>query len=246
MRTKAFHAFEQKLIYFEDDLELIDVLRTSVINGDLTERKSKNVLKNVDPEIHKHIARRKNSDGSRKLIVNHLRATVYASYVKDLYEELTHYLKIILEKSALNGFDTGRIIGEHSFKIDARHVLEMGSWENVAHLITESVFRNIEAEKSTLKLIDKIAKKLALNVNIELIEAVLPYLESRHFLVHTDGKVDDEFKRKYPHIKTTVKGYLQLNNNFLYNLRDTVKELVNEFDKEVIRSNLLKNCDTQP
>jgi len=245
VRTKAFHAFEQKLIYFEDDIELIDVLRTSIINGDLTDN-SKHVLKNIDETIHKHIKRRKNSDGSRKLLANHLRATLYSSYVKDVYEELTQYLRTILVQSAENGFDAGRIIGEHSFKVDAKSILEMGNWDNVANLITNSVFRNLESEKSTLKLIDKISKKLALNIDVNLIEAAIPYLESRHFLVHTDGIVDAEFKRKHPGIKTNQKGCIQLNSQFIYKLRDSVKALVSAFDKKIISTNLLKECETQP
>ena len=149
-------------------------------------------------------------------------------------------------KSAENGFDAGRIIGEHSFKVDAKSILEMGSWDNVAHLITNSLFRNLESEKSTLKLIDKISKKLALNIDENLIDAAIPYLESRHFLVHTGGVVDAEFKRKHPEIKTNKKGCIQLNSQFICKLRDSVKALVSSFDEKVISTNLLNECETQP
>jgi hypothetical protein len=245
LRTKAFHAFEQKLIYFEDDIELIDVIRTSVINGDLTEKESHNVLKNIDPTLHAHISRRKNSDGSRKLIVNHLRSTLYSAYVKDVYEELTAYLRTILRQAAENGFDAGRIIGDHSIKLDAKSVLEEGNWENVARLITDSVFQSLEAEKSTLKLLKKIAAKLAIKIDDSLIETVLPYLEVRHFLVHSDGKVSKEFIKKYPHIKRNNED-VRLSYQFISTLRDSIKNLVVAYDKEVIAANLLKAEDTQP
>lgn len=65
LRSKAYHAFTQKLSYFDDDLELMDVLHKAVISGDLTDQGSQHVLKHVDPAEHTHIARRKNSDGSR-------------------------------------------------------------------------------------------------------------------------------------------------------------------------------------
>ena len=246
MRTKAFHAFEQKLIYFEDDIEIIDVIRKSIIDGLLTDNGSQYVLKNVNPTKHSHIARRKNSDGSRRLIIDHLRATLYSSYVKDVYAELTHYFKTILNKAAENRFDAGRIIGDHHFNVDAKSILELGTWENVAHLISNSVFQSLESEKSTLKLLKKIAKKLALKINDDLINNALPYLEIRHFLVHSDGKVTTEFKKKYPKIKTKSNKTIQLDEKFIRQMRDSVKDLVAAYDKEIISANLLKAEDTQP
>ncbi len=245
MKTKAYHAFEQKIIYFDDDIALIDVLRESVIRGDLTDPGSEFVLKNIDPAKHDHLKRRKNSDGSRKLLINHLRQTVYSSYVKDMYEEVTHYLRTILEKSAENGFDAGRIIGEHSAKFDAKAILAIGNWESVAKLIADSIFQALEAEKSTLKLFEKISNKLALGIDNALIEAALPYLEVRHFLVHADGKAPDEFKQKYPHI--SIKGgYFQLNYTFVSNLKNTTKALIKAYDEAVVAANLLKAIDLQP
>jgi hypothetical protein len=40
MKTKNFHSFQQKLSYFDDDIELIDVLRIGVLSGDLTDDQS--------------------------------------------------------------------------------------------------------------------------------------------------------------------------------------------------------------
>ncbi len=245
MRSKAYHAFTQKLSYFDDDLELMDVLHKAVISGDLTEQGSQHVLKHVDPAKHTHIARRKNSDGSRKIVINHIRSTLYSSYVKDIYEELTHYLRTILTQASRNGFNSGRLIGEHSFKMDAKAVMELGNWDQVCQMVTESVFQSLEAEKSTLKLLEKMATKLALNIDNQLISAALPYLEARHFLVHTDGKVTRDYINTYPQIQIK-DGYVALNFAFIEGLRSSVKALVAEYDKEVINGNLLKAEDTQP
>ena len=245
MRSKAFHAFEQKLIYFNDDLDTIDVLRTSVINNDLTDPTSKLVLKNIDPTKHKHLSRRKNADGSRLLIINHLRSTVYSSYVKDVYEEVTFYLKTILEKAAENGFDPGRIVGEHTFKIDATKILSSGNWKDMSKFVTESVFQSLESEKSTLKLLEKVSKKLNLSVDSSLIVAALPYLEIRHFLIHADGVLGHEFKLKFPHIHHR-DGYVQLDLDFIENFRSSICSLIADYDAKIIDANLLRPEDTQP
>jgi hypothetical protein len=245
MRSKAYHAFTQKLSYFDDDIELMDVLYKSVTAGDLTDQASQHILKRVDPVQHTHIARRKNADGSRKIVITHLRSTIYSSYVKDIYEEVTHYLRTVLAQASKNGFNSGRLIGEHSFKIDAKSILALGDWNQVCQLVTDSVFQSLEAEKSTLKLLEKMANKLALNIDANLIAAALPYLEARHFLVHTDGKASEDYTTAYPQIQIN-NGYIALNFQFISNLRSTVKALVAEYDKEVIAGNLLKAEDTQP
>lgn len=245
VRSKAYHSFEQKLSYFDDDIELVDVLRRSVLSGDLTDPASANVLKHVDPARHTHIARRQNADGSRTLVVNHLRATVYSSYVKDVYEEVTQYLRTILAQSSKNGFNSGRLIGEHSFKVEAKTILDLGSWDKVCQMVAESVFQSLEAERSTLRLLEKMASKLALTIPTPLINAALPYLEVRHFLVHTDGKVSQEYMDAYPQIQTQ-DGYIALSYTFISNLRESVKSLIAEYDREVIARDLLRAEDTQP
>jgi len=242
VRTEAYHSFESKLFYFDDDIDLIEVVRLGILNGDLTDNASQFALKNIDPEKHLHIKRRKNSNGSRELLANHLRQTVYSSYVKDIYEEVTQYLKTILEKAAENGFDSGRLIGEHTTKLDAKVVLSAGTWPEVARLITDSVFQSLEAEKSTLKLLEKVSTKLALGVDENLIKSALPYLEVRHFLVHVDGKIPSQFKKDNPQIPIKA-GHIKLDYKFVSELRVAVKNLIKDYDEKVIAANLLKPED---
>lgn len=245
MRSKAYHAFTQKLSYFDDDLELMDVLHKAVISGDLTEQGSEHIFKHIEPAKHTHIIRRKNSEGGRKNVINHLRATLYSSYVKDIYEELTLYLRTILMQASRNGFNSARLIGEHSFQMDAKTVLQLGSWDQVCQMVTESVFQMLEEEKSTIKLLKKMATKLGLKIDNQLISDALPYLEVRHLLVHTDGKVSQQFIATYPQIETN-NGFVMLNFSLIEGLRSSVKALVANYDKEVIRCNLLMESDTQP
>ncbi len=138
-----------------------------------------------------------------------------------------------------------RIVGEHSFKVDVKTILELGSWERVCRLVTESVFQSLESEKSTLKLLEKMASKLALDIDQNLINTALPYLEIRHFLVHTDGKLSSDYMTLHPHIPSK-KGYIELNYAFINGVRLSVKALMADYDKEVIARGLLKAEDLQP
>lgn len=243
MTSKAYHSFIQKVSYFDDDIELIDVIRTAVTSGDLTDPTTNRLMKYVDPARHRHIARRRNSDGSRENTINHLRQSIYSSYLKDMYEEVTEYLRLILEQASRNGFNSGRIIGEHSFKMDATAILALGSWENVCNAVAESVFQNLEAERSTLSLLSKIAKKLDLDLSLDLINDALPYLEVRHALVHTDGRLSEEFVEKYPHIPRKSNGCINLNYKLINNARQKIKALMEAYDFQVVQKNLLAQED---
>lgn len=241
-KSKALYAFEQKLIYFYDDIEMMDVIRTSVIRGDLSSDQSKFLLKGVDKDKHAHLARRANAKGGRVNTINHLRGSVYSSFIKDLYEEVTDYLKVILLQASKNNFDSGRIIGEHGFKIDSKHVLSLGGWPQVCQYITESVFQALESERSTLNLLKKMCAKLGLNVEEKHFDAALPYLEVRHFLVHADGRLSEEYRAKYPVIKHK-SGMVVLDYDFIVLAYKSVLTLVKEFDKEVVDKRLLMATD---
>lgn len=238
MQSKAHYSFSQKMDYFDDDIELIDVLRDSVLEGDLHDNTTPHILNRVSPSKHSHLARRKNSKGSRELVMNHLRNTLYSSYVKDIYEELTEYLRNILKHASLSGFDSRRLVGEHSFKTEANHLLSLGSWEDVCKYVSDSVFQLLENERSTLSLLKSMKGKLGLNIEQRIIDNALPYLETRHLLVHADGKINSTFRSKYPNIP--IKGkFVFLDYNFIISMRVAVKELAKAYDKEIIDRNLL-------
>lgn len=231
------------MFYFDDDIELIDIIRTAVINGDLTDSETNRLMKYVDPDRHSHISRRRNSDGSRKNTINHLRQSVYSSYLKDMYEEVTEYLRLILEKASRNGFSAGRIIGEHSFKMDAKSMLELGSWDNVCNAVAESVFQSLESERSTLNLLKKIPSKLGLEIDEQLITNALPYLEIRHALVHADGRLSQEFIGKYPQIPRKANGCVNLSYTLINDARANIKALMEAYDAEVVAKNVLAAGD---
>ena len=239
MASKAFYSFKMKLDKFNDDVELLDVLRNAINGGALTPRDGDFVLDGIDPVVHSHLARRSNSNGSRSLIVNHLRNSIAAAYVKDIYEEVTHYFGVVLEQSCNNGFDADRLVGEHSFKIDARALLKLGNWEAVCKEVSTSVLKSLESERSTLQLISKIKGKLGLEIDQALIETALPYLEVRHLLVHSDGVASAAFQKKYPSI--ALKGNkVDLNFNFILNFRISILKLLESFDASVVSKGLLQ------
>ena len=149
----------------------------------------------------------------------------------------------MLNSAARKGINPGRIIGEHSFKKDAQEILAARNWTNIVQMVSDSIFQSLEAEKSTLSLLQKISKKLALNVSKDKIDNALPYLEIRHFLVHADGKVPRSFQKKYPAIICDVKNYVNLDRDFIQNFASAIHTLLAEYDQKIIAARLLKDED---
>lgn len=238
MPSNALYPFKMKLDKFDDDIELVDVLRESIVSSDLNPQTGNRVLGRIDTTRHTHLARRRNTDGGRKLIANHLRKTVYAAYVKDIYEEVTRYLSTVLTLACLNGFDADRLVGEHVFKIDARTILKLGNWEAVCSEVAASVLQSLESERSTLQLITKTKNKLGLDLKQGLIDRALPCLEVRHRLDHADGQTSQAFRDKYPSIRTQGTK-IRLDFRFIRELRVAVFELVDSFDVAILENGLL-------
>ena len=244
-RSKACHSFQTKMNYFLDDIELVDVVRESILHDDLT-GSSRHVLDRVDPQRHPHLQRRGNSAASRKHVINHLRNTVYGSFMKDTYEEITQYLRTILRQCTQSGFDSDRIIGEHAFKIDARTVLQMGNWETVCENVAVSLFQAMENERSTRKLLRKMCSKLDLSVPACLIDDIIPYIEVRHLLVHSDGLASEEFRRNNEGFSYTDDGKVRLDYRFVSDCHSKSFALIEAFDDAVIANNLLAEEYMQP
>ena len=156
------------------------------------------------------------------------------------------YMLEILEAAARNGLDPNRLIGEHKVSLEANEILAAGGWPNVVRIVSQSVFRKLESERSTKKLIEKINTKLQLGVKQAKIDAALPYFEIRHLLVHCDGKADKHFCTNFQGFATKVGQKLVLDYSVIQNARAAVVGLVDEFDQKVVSNKLVATSELQP
>ena len=94
--------------------------------------------------------------------------------------------------------------------------------------------------------IEKMDKKLGLNIGDEIIHAALPYLEIRHLLVHGQGKADADFCTKYPFIGAEEGKLIELEHSLINNARNAIITLVKEFDKKIVANGLVETTELQP
>lgn len=243
MKSKGYKKFENRMNFFRIDVELVDVL----FKNKESIKDSIHIFKNVDKENHPLLVARTSSTGSRRIVMSHLRKTIYVSFLKDLYEEVTEYIRYILYQASQQGVSADRIIGEHTFKMNANKILSLSTRGEIVKVIIDQVFQQLEAERSTIELFQKIKNKLGLDdINQSLIDQAVPYLTCRHIFVHTDGKPNDDFKTKYPDIPLDKKGRIFLDVDFLNKAYTSINTLLKEIDKSLITKKYIPNSELQP
>ena len=240
MKSKFYVTFLNHITNFESDIELVDVLNISITKNRLNDQSSDKMLFDINETQHPVLANKMNNDKNRILSVRHLKATLYISIIKELYEETTLYLRHILQTAAINGFNPGRLVGENNnITFTANEILSTSNWEQIAERVADTIFKRLEEERSTLTLIKKMDKKLGLDIPDTTINRALPYLQIRHYLVHADGFVDDDFKKKYPNISVNSDNKIELNFEIVMEAKKAINNLVRVIDRHCIKKGFI-------
>ena len=239
MRSKGFHRFETRLIYFRQDVELVDIISRNreKIKG------TEHIFRMLNEEMHPLLWERRSTLQCRKLLIKHLQKTIYVAFIKELYEEVTEYIRYMLYNASKNGVKSDRIIGEHTFKMAANDILSLATRDDIIKAITNQVFQQLESESSTIELLRKTKSKLGLEISDDIIDNAVPYLTCRHIFVHSDGKPNDDFLISYPNIGVDEKGRIRLNIAFLKNAYDAIEILIKAYDTEMISKQYLPESE---
>ncbi|TLM98675.1 MAG: hypothetical protein FDZ75_01820 [Actinobacteria bacterium] len=228
---------------FDGDIEFVDVVYAAVRAGDLT-CTNEVLFARIDPSLHPRLAAQKPTDDNRVHVAAHLRKSVWASYIKDLYEDFSEYLAEIVRASR-GGFRPERITGSHTVSVDAREILDCGSWDGVVELVTDSVFRRLSGLSNTKRIVQALSDLLGLEIDAGLVEAAQPYVELRHLLVHTDGVASRAFCDSFPEFGAHEGEGIKLTADTVRNARSAITELVEHIDRRAIEAGLILDNDMQ-
>jgi hypothetical protein len=144
-------------------------------------------------------------------------------------------MRYILFYGAKAAPNKNRLVGKHKVTFEANEILSAGDHNAVIKMVVDGIYQNLESEKSTLALLSQTKNKLDLAVDSAIIEEAMPYLLLRHIFVHSDGKPNQDFQTKYPHINfKNSKGRIVLSKTLLNNARIKIERLIHTFDNEMI------------
>lgn len=244
MVTKAYHRFKQRCDYYDSDLELCDLLvRSFRATPDSNQMLSTALGSNTTD--HPYLGRRRNTQNSRNVVGGHFRKTFYGSFIKDIYEDFEEFVSETMARAAQKGVDPSRFLGDVKPTVDAKTLLGAGSWDSVVRIISNDIFRKLENERSTIKVVKGLTSRLDFDLPDLVIDTAMAYLDARHMLVHQDGKADAEYRQKYPHIAVD-SGKISLTRQFATDAKLAVDELAKAIDQQIIAKNLIRPEDMHP
>jgi hypothetical protein len=195
MKTKTFLRYKNRIDYFDCDIELVDVY---IRNNDILAGEGKKIFLGINSNDHPFLSRRTNNHDSRKIVLKHLRNTVYRSYMKNLYEESTNYFCDILSLFSRYNRDAKRIVGSDKVEINVLDILEDGNIASIISNIVDKIFTKQENQRNAKELIEQINKRMNLHIDSGLINNAFLFLEIRHLLVHSNGIADEYFVSNNP------------------------------------------------
>lgn len=239
--SKGYWRFKNRLVRFREDCEFAE---TVVLNRELL--KGKNTIFNkISEKRFPMLFYRQNNPEGRAYVAGHLRNTTFVAFIKEIYEEIAEYFRYILKQGAQNGVEIGRLVGHNEIALHANEILSKTNMDAVVELIMKRVFRQLENERSTTKLINQIKNKLGLTIDQEIIDKALPYLEARHIFVHADGKPDNDYLRRYPDTIVDSMGRIKLDSNYIIHAYRAARDLTIAFDKEMAKHGYFPTTEMQ-
>lgn len=237
--SKHYISFKNKMLHFDDDVEFVDILYSTIKDTPIDDNATK-LFESQDPAKHPNISRYSICQNNRLIIMQHLKSTVYASYIKDIYEELTIYLRGITAEAYQNATASPeRIIGEHKLNMSAVDILSGIKDGTLAQTVIDSMFQALENERSTISLIKKICSKLGISISTQLIESAVYYLEIRHKLVHTDGYADSAFRASHQSLRYTNSYYIDLTYQAITATKTAVFDLIDAIDGDALSKGII-------
>lgn len=242
MKTKSYQRFIGRIADYQSDLELANVLIRRFMSRPNTQSTIAVDLGAV-PATHIKLNARTNNANSRKIVGLHLKKTLYASFIKDLYEDFGEFVRNTLEMAALAGLDPSRFVGDSKVDMKVGELLATGSWEALIAHISDELFRSMENERSTTKLIEKFDRKLGLGLSKPMVADAMPYLDARHIIVHRDGVADQPYKDAYQAVMLTDGDRIKLDFPFVNNARAKVCDLAKHMDDQAMAMNLCRPQD---
>jgi len=244
LRSKALVRFLNRAACFDEDIELVSVVSRAVKNGELSPELGDGLFVHVDASEHPRLTKTKVNDNSREKVIGHLRQTLYAAHIKDLYEDFVDYLAAISRSVMRNGIAADAARGDFKVQLAASSILECGSWPAVLDAVHDALEERLKA-LGTHKTVEFLDKRVGLGLDEALVEVAFRYLDLRHLLVHEDGRADERFCKCHPEFLATPGRTIKLDATITREARRAITALVEHLDAQAVGLQVLSPEDMQ-
>lgn len=195
--SKAHQVFRSRIESIELYLEAMDAAARIAFNilGRVENREK--TISDALPINCENYRKLNHPASHRSRIYTFCKSKNYKSAIIENFGAFSEYMKSIL--SEMYEFNPMSVVGKSSKPLNMpfHELAKIGNFEEVKTKMISEVFRSLENERSTIKLIDKIINGTNVNITENDKNAVLPYLEMRHLFIHNHSKIDDKFDRNF-------------------------------------------------
>lgn len=246
MSSRSWQSFDGKIRALKQHLQLSD-LALKLANKKAVEfagngRKIAEILGGtLDTHMQLNIPNEK-TDISRTFITSrnklHEQAiielySVFSSYISSVIAEMEHkqprrFLSIL----------TG--CGDRGINYD--DIINIGNYDALIDEMAKRVFRTLENKRSTKELINSVIKITKIDIDAELVDEALLFLEIRHLIIHNDTKADEKFMNMAKREKVSVNTRThKINLNFVITNEaiNAIFRLCKHIDDKLIEKELM-------
>lgn len=241
--TIALQKFRSRIQYLQQHLQVIDASLTQTSRA-LKRSTSQNtsIAKALGLTIETHDKLNHPVKGYER-IISYSRSKNVEFSLLELYRSFTEYMHNILsEMYRKEPMKIVQKIAEDSKenKLSFLEIVNLGDYNAISELMVLKVFRKLENERSTPKLLEKVINHTKIELDGTLKKEALMYLQMRHLITHNRGLVDQIFIDEFSEF-TSLKVGNKIPTNFatISQAIKTVYELCDTIDKQLVNENLV-------
>lgn len=195
--TKSWQIFDGKMRNLKQHLQLMDLALTQAKKVcDSNKNKDKKIADVLTTNAHQYLQLNIPNEAKEiSRVIAFSRKKLNEQAFIELYRLFSDYLlNTIRDLSHLAPNKLLEVINTKNDRtLSFKELIELGNYDAILEKMAQKVYRTLENQRSTPKLLDKILSITDIHIDNEIKEEALLYLQVRHLIIHNNSKADDDF-----------------------------------------------------
>jgi len=234
--TSSLQRYRARIEYLEQHIQLMDMALITIARQTRRNRHSSLSVQEAAGFEASRYSRLNHPVKHSPRLISYSKYQNIRSGINSLYRDFSEYLRGILGE--LYRIDPLMVVGKAPQSIQFQEVVKLIQNGCLEDKMIEDVFRKLENERSTIKLIERCLEHTSVVISDEIKNEAMAYLEMRHLHIHNGSKADQKYYDKYNDIVPVVVGNnLPANFHTISSAISAVSMLVFEIDRQLVSRN---------
>lgn len=234
--TISLQRFRARIEYLEQHIQLMDMALIGLVRQTRSKRDRQISVQEAAGFEASRYSRLNHPVRHAPRLISYSKYQNVRSGIIILYRDFSEYLRCML--SELYQIDPLMVVGKAPQSIQFQEVVKLLQQGSLENKMIDDVFRKLENEKSTIKLLEKCLDHTSVFISDNIKIEALAYLEMRHLHIHNGSKADQKYLDSYGTIIDVVVGEnLPAKFNTISSAISAVSMLAFEIDRQLISNN---------